>query len=137
VSPEKFQLPPRFVKLNMETLSHVAGIVASFVAITAPSAAALGLAPRLGPLRAIVFALGTRFERAPKVTQRTTELRTLRSMLSTVQRDQYVVVSGPKGVGKSCMVDTALQYTFGVVAIRVPAGTSEKEILAAWEARAR
>ena len=83
----------------METLSHVASIVASLAAIAVPFAAALGLAPRVGPMRAIVLALSTRFRRAPDVSQRTNEVRTLRSMLSTVQKDQYVVVSGPKGVG--------------------------------------
>ena len=31
--------------------------------------------------------------------------------------------------GKTCLVDTALQYTVGVVSVRVAAGTSEKEIL--------
>jgi hypothetical protein len=50
-------------------------------------------------------------------------------MLASVQKDQYVVVAGPKGVGKSCMVDTALQATCGVVFLRVPAGASEREIL--------
>ncbi len=84
----------------MEDLSQVASIIASLAAIAAPPAAVVvGLVPRLGPLRAIVLALSTRFRRAPDASQRTNEMRTLRSMLSTVQKDQYVVVSGPKGVG--------------------------------------
>lgn len=113
----------------METLSQVVSIVASLAAIAVPSAAALGLAPRVGPMRAIVLALSTRFSPAKSVSQRN-EVRTLRNMLSNAQRDQYVVVSGPKGVGKSCMVDTSLEYKVGVVTVRVPAGTSEKEIMA-------
>jgi hypothetical protein len=84
----------------METLLQVAGIVASFAAIAAPSAAALGLAPRLGPGRAIMLALSTRFRRARDVSQRTSELHSLHSMLSTAQKDQYLVVCGPKGVGE-------------------------------------
>ena len=83
----------------MEDLSHVIGIIASLAAIAAPSAAILGLAPRVGPMRAIVLALSTRFRRAQAVSQRAAEVRTLSTMLSTVQRDQYVVVSGPKGIG--------------------------------------
>ena len=82
----------------METLSHVVSIVASLAAIAVPLAA-LGLAPRVGPMRAIVLALSTRFRRARDVSQRAKEVHTLRSMLSTVQESQYVVVSGPKGVG--------------------------------------
>jgi hypothetical protein len=50
-------------------------------------------------MRAIVLALSTRFRRARDVSQRAKEVHTLRSMLSTVQESQYVVVSGPKGVG--------------------------------------
>ena len=83
----------------METLLHVASIVASLAAIAAPSAAALGLAPRVGPMRAIVLALGTRFRRARVVSQRAQDVHSLRTILSTAERDQYVVVSGPKGVG--------------------------------------
>ena len=82
----------------METLSHVVSIVASLAAIAVPLAA-LGLAPRVGPMRAIVLALSTRFRRARELSQRATEVQTLRGMLSTVQESQYVVVSGPKGIG--------------------------------------
>ena len=83
----------------MEMLSQVVGIVASLAAIAAPPLAAVGLVPRLGPMRAIVLALSTRFRRAQDVSQRANEVHTLRSMLSTAHKDQYVVVSGPKGVG--------------------------------------
>ena len=113
----------------MESLSHLVSIVASLAAIAAPPAALAGLMPRVGPMRATVLALSTRFSRAQDLSQHATELHTLISMLSAVQRDQYVVVAGPKGVGKTCMVDTALQFTVGVVSVRVAAGASEKEIL--------
>ena len=84
----------------MEMLPQVVSIVASFAAIAAPPAAfAFGLVPRVGPMRATILALSTRFRRAHDESQRASEVLTLRSMLSTVQRDQYVVVSGPKGVG--------------------------------------
>ena len=115
---------------SMESFSQMVTIVASLAAIAAPPAALAGLVPRLGPMRAIVLALSTRFRRAQDVSQRTTELHSLRSMLSSVQKAQYVIVSGPKGVGKTCLVDTTLQYTFGVVSVRVAAGANEKEIMA-------
>ena len=53
----------------------------------------------MGPLRAIALALTTRFTPALEVSHRATELERLKSMLKTVQRDQYVVVAGPKGIG--------------------------------------
>ena len=86
----------------MDSLSHVISIIASLAAIAAPPAAfAIGLVPRLGPLRAIVLGLSTRlrFKRAQDASQRVNDVHTLRNMLSTVQRDQYVVVTGPKGIG--------------------------------------
>ena len=83
----------------MESFSHVVGIVTSLAAIAAPPAAFAVLVSRLGPMRAMVLGLSTRFRRVQNVSQRANEVHTLRSMLSTVQEDQYVVVSGPKGVG--------------------------------------
>lgn len=120
----------------MESLSHIVSIVASLTAIVGPPAA--GLVPRLGPLRAVVLGLSTRFARSARQSLRADELRDLRSMLATAERDQYVVVAGPEGVGKTCLVDTALERTAGVVSVRVAAGAAEKEILAdAFKAIAR
>ncbi len=84
----------------METLSQVTSIVASFAAVAAPPAAfALGLVSCLGPLRAIVLALSTRFRGTQVVSQRTNEVLNLRNKLSTLQKEHYVIVSGPKGIG--------------------------------------
>ena len=77
----------------------MASLVASFAAVAAPPAAAFGLMPRLGPLRAIVLALSTRFKGTQDISQRTNEVLDLRKMLSNLQKQQDVVVSGPKGVG--------------------------------------
>jgi len=55
----------------------VVGIVASLAAIAAPPAAFAGLVPRLGPMRAIVLALSTRFRRVLDVSQRANEVHTL------------------------------------------------------------
>ena len=78
----------------------MASIVASFAAVAAPPAAvAFGLVPRVGPLRAIVLALSTRFRGTRDISQRTSEVLNLRKKLSNISMEQYVVVSGPKGVG--------------------------------------
>ena len=84
-------LPP------VETLLSVASIVAPFAAVVAPPA--FGLVPRVGPLRAIVLALSTRFRGTRVISQRTSEVLYLRKTLSNIAIEQYVVVSGPKGVG--------------------------------------
>ena len=115
----------------MEGLSSVVSIAASVAALAAPPAVAFGLLPRLGPGRAAALALASRlFLRASPASQRAVEVQRLRVMLASARKDQYVVVAGPKGVGKTCVVETATQHTFGVVAVRVPAGTPEDKILA-------
>ena len=43
--------------------------------------------------------------------------------------DQYGIVAGPKGVGKTCVVDTATEATSGVVSVGVEPGTSHNAIL--------
>ena len=115
----------------METFQHFATIVAPFFSIAVPSAATaavFGVVPRIGPGRAFWLAISSRlFLRANPVSQRT-EAGNLRHRLLTAHKDQYFIVAGPKGVGKTCIVETATQATFGVVTVRVPAGTSEKEI---------
>ncbi len=69
--------------------------------IVPPAAVFGGLVPRLGPGRAIALALRTFRPRFfyQDVSQRVYDVRTLRGMLSSVHKDQYIVVSGPKGVG--------------------------------------
>jgi hypothetical protein len=107
----------------MEHLSHAVGIFSSIMVLAVPPAAVCGMLPRLGPGRAIVLALNTYrpsfFSPHTDVSQRVDDVRTLRDRVKTVRKGQYMIVSGPKGVGKTSIVDTALQSMFGVVPIRV------------------
>ena len=118
----------------MEFTSNFLGTVSSFAALAAAPAAlavGFGVVPRLGPGRAVALALRSRlFLRADPASQRVHEVITLRALLAFASKDQYVVVAGPKGVGKTCVVESATQRTFGVVTVRVPAGTSAEKILA-------
>ena len=115
----------------MEQLAHIATIGASIAAVAAPPAVVAGLVPRVGPGRAFVLGLSSRiFLRAKTVSQRTVEVEKMRTALSNANRDQYVVVAGPKGVGKTCIVETATERTFGVMSVRVPAATAEHTIMA-------
>ena len=115
----------------MEQLAHIATIGASIAAVAAPPAVVAGLVPRVGPGRAFVLGLSSRiFLRAKTVSQRTVEVEKMRTALSNANRDQYVVVAGPKGVGKTCIVETATERTFGVVSVYVQAGKSHDDIKA-------
>ena len=83
----------------MEQLAHIVTIVASVAAVLAPPAALYTFAPRVGPLRALVLGLRSRlFLRAKPVSQRTQDVASLQQNLSIANKDQYIVVAGPKGV---------------------------------------
>lgn len=117
----------------MEHLLQALGIVASLAAIAAPPAAVLGLVPRLGPARAVALALGSFRPRSvfrEGASQRDDDVCNLARMLSTAHADQYVVASGPKGVGTTRVVQTALLSTFGVVYVYVAPGTPHDRIKA-------
>lgn len=114
----------------MEALASALSMAASLAALAAPPAAlALGIVPRLGPGRATALALASRFSRAATTSQRTGDVQHLHSMLACLRRDQYIVVAGPKGVGKTCIVETATLGRFGVVTVGVAPGTSHSAIL--------
>ena len=118
----------------MEELAYLVDITLKVIAIGAPTTLmAAGAVPRVGPLRALVLGLSSRlFLRANPVSQRTQEVTSLRSFLASKVRhkDLYSIVAGPKGVGKTCVVDTATAATFGVVSVGVAPGTLHNAILA-------
>jgi hypothetical protein len=114
----------------MEHLLQALGIVASLAVIAAPPAAVLGLVPRAGPGRALALALRSRFARPPSPqSARTGDVRALRETLASISARRYVVVQGPKGVGKTCVVSTALQRTCGVVVTEVAPGSQKDAIV--------
>jgi hypothetical protein len=49
--------------------------------------------------------------------------------LATLEKEEYLVVTGAKGIGKSCVVETATRYTCGVVRVSVNPGASSDEIV--------
>lgn len=85
----------------VESVHPIVSVIASIAAIAALAAPAVGLAPRVGPIRAVVLGLGSRFISTPKrLSQITHEVRYLRAILNSSEEDQYAVVTGPKGVGE-------------------------------------
>jgi hypothetical protein len=84
---------------------------------------------RVGPGRALSLALRSRLFRRPyPFTARTEELQELQELLTTKSSGQYIVVMGPKGVGKTVLVRSATA-TCGVVDVEVGGGASDEKIL--------
>jgi hypothetical protein len=67
---------------------------------------AAGLIPRIGPGRALWIALRSRFALKPNPESlRSSDIDLLRSMIANKDMGQsYVVVTGEKGVGKTCLM---------------------------------
>ena len=115
----------------LEQVANAATVIGTFAAVSAGPAVGLGLVPRAGPGRALALALRSRLARAPSPqSARAADVLALRETLASTSQGRYVVVQGPKGVGKSCVVETALQRTCGVVVVKVEPGEREGAIVA-------
>ena len=76
----------------------------------------LGFVPRIGLVRAIKLKYHSKFFGVshPK-SVRTHEINVLTNRINSMEKGQYITVIGGKGNGKSCLIDTALEHTPGVV----------------------
>ncbi len=124
---------PTFFKEKMalaDTITVITEVIKAWggpaVAISIGGTAAVSVwGPRIGPLRALVFGLRSRyFLHARRTSQRTDEVERVRAMLALPEKDRYTVVVGQKGVGKSCIVDTLIEGLPGVAVVGVDPGTS-------------
>lgn len=77
-----------------------------------------------------MLALNSFIAKAPlPESARTLDVAVLKKTLTSLSPQRYVVVQGPKGVGKSCVIASALQRTCGVVTSQVPPGETQKDIV--------
>ena len=104
-------------------MATIASVIISFTTVL------WRVVPRVGPGRALALAARSWARRAKIVSQRDDATRTLRGMLRNLGEDQYIVVTGQKGIGKSVVVNTATQRTCGVVDVTVEPGTPHKAIV--------
>lgn len=118
----------------LETLAHVATVAGPFLPIAGALTATIsvaGLAPRLAPRRALWIGVRSRFgfNKTP-LSVRATDLKIIRAHITKKSWGQkYLVVIGDKGVGKSCLLDTATNKTAGIIRIKVSPGESMKKIV--------
>ncbi|KAI3654927.1 hypothetical protein MP228_000307 [Amoeboaphelidium protococcarum] len=94
-------------------------------------AAAAGLIPRVGPGRAAWIALRSRFAFKPVPESiRKAEIEYLRSRLVRKDYDErYLVVTGEKGVGKSCLLRTAISKLPGVITLQAQPNHTQDNIV--------
>ena len=92
---------------------------------------AAGLIPRIGPGRAVMLYLRSRFASRPKPESvRVEEIGLLKKEIRLKDFGQsYLVVTGEKGVGKTCLLDTVLSKTPGVITMEAQPNHSEDTVI--------
>ena len=79
----------------------------------------LEVTPRVGFSRALRLGfrhiIRNKFQGASPQSVRTDEVAYLKDQIKTLDSGQYIVVTGGKGIGKTCMINTTLLNEFGVV----------------------
>ncbi|KAI3649950.1 hypothetical protein MP228_005582 [Amoeboaphelidium protococcarum] len=92
---------------------------------------AAGLVPIIGPGRAVWLALRSRFAFKPNPQSiRREKIAILKSKLADKDFGQsYLVVTGEKGVGKTCLLNTATSKTAGVIKVKALPSDNERSII--------
>ena len=106
-----FNVVVSFVDENKATL----GVGAAGLALLSSA----GIFPRLGFLRALTLGYRSYFQRTSPLSVRKSEIDDLTSSIRVMHKGSYIVVTGEKGNGKTCLVDSALNRHHGVVKISV------------------
>ena len=83
----------------------------------------LGALPKVGCGRATTLHFKSKFRAASPYSVREKEVKFLRSKLESFGRGRYLVVTGGKGLGKTCLTDSVLSRYGGVVTISVRVST--------------
>lgn len=72
---------------------------------------------RIGLSRALALAIHSRFKSPEVISQRSVDVKLIKEKINGVlnrRHDVFLIVNGPKGVGRTAAVETALQRTYGV-----------------------
>ena len=91
-------------------------------------ASAIGLFPLVGPGRAAQIALHSRFAFKPnRMSMRTSEIKMLRNAIAKKDFGQnYLVLMGVRGIGKTCLLQSATYKMPGVVnVVALPEDSAE------------
>ena len=78
-----------------------------------------GALPKAGAGRALTLNLMSMFTKAAPFSVRAKEINFLRSNLNALRRGHYILVTGGKGLGKTCLINSALSGCGGVIDISV------------------
>jgi putative protein kinase ArgK-like GTPase of G3E family len=96
---------------NLSDVKAILGIgTASGIALSA-----VGIAPKVGVGRSLILALKSTLSFKSTPSARKVDMKILSQNLNTLSDGTYILVTGGKGFGKSCLIQTALHRKFGVI----------------------
>jgi hypothetical protein len=75
--------------------------------------------PLVGPGRALTLGWRSYFKSTHPMSVRSSDVNELKYFLVRMKRGSFITYTGGKGLGKSCLIDTALNRLVGVVKISV------------------
>ena len=78
-----------------------------------------GVIPRVGLVRALSLGYKSYFKTTNPLYVRESEINQLNDLILRLKKGSYITVTGGKGNGKTCLIDTSLNHHFGVVKISV------------------
>ena len=107
------------------SVNDIASLVADSKAILGVGAggialvSAAGVIPRVGLVRALSLGFKSYFETTYPLSVRKSEIKQLNDSIIRMKKGSYITVTGGKGNGKTCLIDTTLNRHLGVVKISV------------------
>ena len=107
------------------SVKDIASLVADSKAILGVGAGGLalvsaaGVLPRVGLVRALSLGFKSYFETTYPLSVRKSEIKHLNDLILRMKKGSYITVTGEKGNGKTCLIDTTLNRHLGVVKISV------------------
>jgi hypothetical protein len=107
------------------SLKDIVSLVADSKAVLGVGAGGLalfsiaGVIPRVGFVRALTLGYKSYFKTTHPLSVRKSEIQHLNSSILWLEKGSYIIVTGGKGYGKSCLIDTTLNRHLGVVKISV------------------
>lgn len=121
-------------KIQMSTFEEFFSVFKEFLPLLTAGGVAVsaaGLIPRIGPGRAVWIALRSRFAFKPiPESLRFAEIKLLKSRIVDKDFGQgYLVVTGEKGVGKTCLMNTVTSKTAGVITVEAQPGHTQDTII--------
>jgi len=78
-----------------------------------------GVIPRVGLVRALSLGVKSYFKTTYPLSVRKSEIKQLSDSILWMEKGSYITVTGGKGNGKTCLIDTTLNHHLGVVKISV------------------